>query len=241
MHKLLKAETSALLKWRAIIYTIAIIVILGAFSPFLNIMNEDPTLGGCFEFTYIVLMITSTILGLFMYRDYSQNTIRNKIVVGHSRASVYFSKSITISGFMLLVIIMFFALSVSIGACFGDIGYIDWNIFVQNCLMVLISTLAIASLVALTSICIQSPIGAMLPLMLMMTAMFVCMIMLEMFMVNENTAMIELFQTMPILSLITLTETTKPFDLIGTAVYGAVLICVLQIGGYTIFRKMDLK
>lgn len=241
MFKLLNAEFKTLLAWEGILYVIALTLIIGIFCPGINILNESPTLDGCFTFPFVVLAILSTFLGLFTYRDYSQNTIRNKIVVGNSRASIYFAKSLLVVGTMFVLMMLFLGVNVLIGWCFGDISYIECDVFINNCFMILISTLVIASFTSLTSICIQSPIGAMLPLMFMMSSMFACTIMFEMFTINENKFMIELFQTLPVVSLITLSETVQPFDLIVTTVYGLAMTLVLQLSGFAIFKKTDLK
>ena len=96
MLNLLKSDLKVLFKWKATIYAILAIFALSASSILLNISYDDPILGSFFELAYVNIMIISVIIGLFVYRDYSQNTIRNKIVVGYGRVSIFVAKTITI-------------------------------------------------------------------------------------------------------------------------------------------------
>ena len=241
MLKLLRSELKALFKWRASTYTIAVMIFIGLFSVFINTSSDAPTLDGFFAFPYITMMICSVISGLFLYRDYSQNTIRNKISVGHSRSSVYFSKTITVFIFMLLNIALSSAMTLIAGSIFGDLEYIDWGIFVQNILMTFANLCVAVTLVSLFAINIQSPVGSMLPMMLMFAVMFVGMITMELLMINENTEMIELFKTLPIMSQQFLLETEKPVNLHGTLIISGLIVAIGQYLSFSIFRKLDLK
>ena len=242
MLNLLQADLKALLKWKATIYTLIIMIVLGALVPFMNIiLYETSALNGVFEWTYIVMMISSIIIGLFIYRDYSQNTIRNKVVVGHSRTSIYFSKAILIALFLIGVFIIFLLSAIIVALCLGNIDYIDWSVFLQNCGVAICSSLTAASLIALLSINIQSPVGAMLPMMLLFAIMFCGMILMEMLITKEQTQVLELLQTLPITAGLTLTESTKPFNLTDTIIYSSCICFVMQMLGFKIFRKLELK
>ena len=241
MFNLLKSDLKALFKWKATIYAILAISALGVSSILVNISYDDPTLSSFFEFTYINMMITSVIIGLFIYRDYSQNTIRNKIVVGHGRASIFFAKTITILTMFITTAIAQTAAVLIVGSLFGDLDYIDWAIFAQNYVVYFITIVVVTAMVSLISINIQSPIGAMLPMMLLFFIMFVGMIILEMLMINEDTAMIELFRTVPVLNSLTLVETEKPFDLAATCVIGVGMFLLMEVLGLIVFKKIDLK
>ena len=241
MLKLLKAEIKALLKWRASTYMVATMIFLGLFAVFINIGSDSPTLDGMFVFPYIGMMICSVISGLYLYRDYSQNTIRNKISVGHSRCSIYFAKVITIFIFMLFNIALLLALNILAGSIFGDIEYVDWNILAQNLLMTFANLCVVVTITTIFAINIQSPVGAMVPMMLMFAFMFAGMILMEMFVINENTEMIELFKILPLMSQQFLLETEKPFDLPATLIMSGAFTLIVQYLGFCIFRKLDLK
>ena len=241
MLNLLKSDLKALFKWKATIYAILAVFVLSGSSILLNISYDDPTLGSFFELAYVNMMIISVIIGLFVYRDYSQNTIRNKIVVGHSRVSIFVAKTITILTMFVSTALVQTATALIAGSLFGDLDYIDWAVFAQNWAVYFVTIVVVTAMVSLIAVNIQSPIGAMLPMMLLFFIMFSGMIVLEMFMIDGNTAMIELFQTTPILNLLTLVATEKPFDLLSTCVMGAAMFLTMELIGILIFKKLDLK
>jgi hypothetical protein len=242
MLNLLKTEFKTLFKWKATWYLLFFSLIFGAISPVFNsVIYEDPTLSGCFEFIYVYIMITSIISGLFIYRDYSQNTIRNKIVVGHSRISVYLSKVIVTCVLFICVVSILTLSNVLIGLCVGDLDYIDWGVYLQNCGMVLCTAVTISSFVGILAINIQSPLGAMLPMMFLMALVFFSLIYTEMLMINEQTEILNVFQTLPVTSTMMLSETVEPYDITGTVVYTLALSFLMNAIGVLIFRKIDLK
>jgi uncharacterized integral membrane protein len=241
MFNLFKAEIKTLLKWRAILYTIISMCILGVFVILNNDINEDPTLGGIFEFNYIVIMVSSIIMGLFLYRDYSQNTIRNKIIVGNSRISIYFSKALTTFVALIINAFVFGLTAMCGGYLFGDLSYIKWDVFLQNYIVVISTLLVVSSFISFLSINIQSALGAVLPMMLLFAIMFISMIYMEMLAINENTEMLELLRTIPITSAISLSETIEPANWQCTALIGVIMSFCLLYGGYIWFSRSDIK
>ncbi len=242
MLNLLKAEFKTLFKWKATLYLLFFALVFGAVTPVFNsVIYEDPTLSGCFEFIYVYMMITSIISGLFIYRDYSQNTIRNKVVVGHRRISIYLSKVIVTCVLFICVVSTLALSNIVIGLCVGDLDYIDWSVYLQNFGMVLCTAVTISSFVGLLAINLQSPLGAMLPMMFLMALAFFSLIYVEMLMINEQTEILNLFQTLPVTSTMMLSETVKPYDITGTVAYTTVLSFLMNSTGALIFRKIDLK
>lgn len=242
MFQLLKAELAALMKWKATIYTILFMIGLGAIIPLMNsVLYEDPTMQGFFEFTYIVLLISSVIIGLFVYKDYSQNTIRNKVIVGHSRATVYFSKALLVALSLIGFFLIFLLSTFVVGMCIGDLSYLNMSVFIQSCVIVICSILTAASLISLIAVNIQSPVGALLPMMLLFSIMFLSMLYAEMLMINEQTEILELLQTLPLTSCLMLNEVTKPFNMVGTIIYSIITCAVMQIFGCGIFQRINLK
>lgn len=241
MLRLLKADFKALLKWKATIYLLFSLILLVALKRYMNMLNGAPAFDGIFEFVYIIMLIASVIVGLFIYRDYSQNTIRNKIVVGNSRASVYFSKAIVIGVFQMAVVSLFIFIFVVSNLITGDINSIDWKIFWENCVMIFATVMVTSSFAAMISINIKSPIGAMLPMIILFAVMMVGMFWMEYARMNGNRKGIELFQTLPVVSVISLDETVKPLDICKTTIIGFIMSIIMLELGYVWFRKADLK
>lgn len=101
MSKLLRADFARLWKsrifWIGIAYTFAIGV-AAAVMPYhdsLILPSYHPSFDN-FLFTNCMFMpiVSAVFVGLFVGTDYSNGTIRNKLVVGHTRVAVYFSNLI---------------------------------------------------------------------------------------------------------------------------------------------------
>lgn len=101
MSKLLRADFARLWKsrifWIGIAYTF-VIGVLASTTPYresLEIENYHPHFDNTL-FTNCMFMpiVSAVFVGLFVGTDYSNGTIRNKLVVGHTRIAVYFSNLI---------------------------------------------------------------------------------------------------------------------------------------------------
>lgn len=102
----------------------------------------DNTIVNCAAWQFILL---PCLCGLFVHTDYHDGTIRNKLTVGHSRATVYLSNFITVYAMELF----FLALSVSTVLLVGaglTIGN-PWNVAVRLGVLLLL-------FLALTAVCV---------------------------------------------------------------------------------------
>ena len=241
MGNLLKTEFITLKRWNAIWTSTLIVTLIAILTACININNKYPSLEGIFEFSYVAFMIMSAITGLFIYRDYSQNTIRNKIVAGHSRFNVYVSKLIAVFTTYFIVVVLFMAAFLTIGITFGSVEYVEWNKFGQNCIMLFVSVVTLSFFVAMISINIKSALGAMLPIIFLFSVMFISMVALELATLRDNQQVIYFIKTLPLSSLLTLHETSTPEDLFGTIWWGLGLSAAFFGIGYGAFKKADLK
>lgn len=112
MCNLLLTNIRRLVKTRAFQIAAALTAVLGLFEIMMiyhdaRIEMETPYFdGGLFSFAAIGVFALAAVVSLFAGSEYSDGTIRNKIVVGHRRASVYLSILLTsvISGWLLIVV-----------------------------------------------------------------------------------------------------------------------------------------
>lgn len=100
------------------------LVLLAAFAVYTPIMytvsmektGMEITLDrGLFVFAPFVPILLSVFCSLFLGTEYSDGTIRNKIMVGHNRAAIYLSNLLTCS----LVSLLFCAVYLSVYLCVG--------------------------------------------------------------------------------------------------------------------------
>jgi hypothetical protein len=241
MFKLLKVELKTLFKWKATKYTVVFLALLAALISGMNVLNEELALSGLFTFPAIVLMVVSAVGGLFMYQDYSQNTIRNKIIVGYSRLEIYTAKVLATLFLHFLSVFIFMFIFVGIGVAFLDTEYVVMEACWKNCINIVLSTCVISTFTSLLSINIQSPLGGLLPMMLVSATTFGSIFGAEILSVNGGEKIIELMASLPVTGLIHMSEVVVPNDLHITIISGACTILVFVIFGYLIFRKADLK
>lgn len=241
MFKLLKVELKTLFKWKATRYTIIFLMLLAILTSGMNVLNEEPALSGLFVFPMIVLMITSAVGGLFVYQDHSQNTIRNKIVVGHSRFNVYMAKVLTTLFLHLLSVCSFMIIFGGIGVIFLDTDYVVWEACWKNLINIILSTCVISTFTSLLSVNIASPLGGLLPMMLVSSVTFGSIFGAEILSVNGGEEIIKLVAALPVTGLIHMSETIVPENLTITIASGLCVILVFVTSGYLIFRKADLK
>lgn len=64
--------------------------------------------------TYVIIIL-SIIISLFIGTEYSEGTIRNKIIIGHKRTDIYFANLITNMLISLVLYVSFFVVYLAIG------------------------------------------------------------------------------------------------------------------------------
>lgn len=95
MSKLLAAELSRMKKSRCFIFSMIFMLILGLLMPLLQLKNmKQYGLSIMIEstfFTYAVFIgvLLAVFASLYIGTEFSDGTIRNKLIVGHNRTSIY--------------------------------------------------------------------------------------------------------------------------------------------------------
>ena len=101
MCNLLMTNLKRLVKTRAFQIAAAVVAVIGLFEIFMmyrdSIIEMDtPYLdGGLFSFAALGVFALAAVVPLFVGSEYSDGTIRNKVVVGHRRGAVYLSMLVT--------------------------------------------------------------------------------------------------------------------------------------------------
>lgn len=112
MTNLLLTNLRRLVKTRAFQLTAAAVAAIGLFEIFMmyrdSILEQETAYfdGGLFSFAAMGAFALAAVVSLFVGSEYSDGTIRNKIVVGHHRATVYLSLLITsvLAGWLLVMV-----------------------------------------------------------------------------------------------------------------------------------------
>lgn len=124
MRKLLSANFYSLWKnrvfWADIIFSalFSVYIVFANYSPELQATGDKVLLEKVFFIMYqIVSIVIAVGTSLFIGTEYSDGTIRNKLIIGHTREKIYFSMLITALVLTLTVLLVH-------GICTGLLGYI---------------------------------------------------------------------------------------------------------------------
>lgn len=164
MTKLLRANFARLWKSKIFWLGMAFMIGLSAFAVLARyrdkIVEPDfafPTLDGLFFVggVYIAIVI-AVFISIFIGTEYSDGTIRNKLVTGHSRISVYFSNLIVCSAASLMMHLSYFVVMICLG--FPLMGTLETpvNVVVPLVLCSMVTTVAFVALFLLLSMLIHS-------------------------------------------------------------------------------------
>lgn len=163
MCKLLSSEFSRLFKtklfWAAEIF-MAGLAALFVISTYTSNLNHPERMTHAENFLHadgmFIIFVIAVFIGIFVGTEYSDGTVRNKIVSGHSRTAIYFSKLIvcTVFSFIMKITYLAFLLGLGIPAIgsYGG-GITPYLIRMGSNFVTLI---AITSIILLISMMIQS-------------------------------------------------------------------------------------
>lgn len=109
MRKLLRANFTRLIKNKLFWILMALEFVMGAGLPVLHYLdnqnaNGEWTLDACiFSYAMFVPILLSALAALFIGSEYSDGTMRNKLIVGHKRSNIYMADLIAViaAGFLL--------------------------------------------------------------------------------------------------------------------------------------------
>lgn len=121
----------------------------------------------------VVIFLMAMFVGLFAGTEYSDGTIRNKLIVGHRRGSIYLSKLVVciVANVIFLVVCIFAAWGLGSLLLGTGMGY---GQILTKTLMICVVTISMTALLLLCSMSIQSKsVGSVVCLMLMLGMLFV--------------------------------------------------------------------
>lgn len=116
MCKLVASIFSRLMKNGLFWFLFVVLFLFGMYSSSSESTSSTYSLDGClFEFTPLMGIISAIFISLFIGSEYSDGVIRNKIITGHSRSSVYLSNMIVCSIANILLSLAYISAALIIG------------------------------------------------------------------------------------------------------------------------------
>lgn len=115
MNNLLSANFSRLKKDKFFWLTMIVMFAWGLFAAGMQIYNSmkykmayEITMDSIlFGYCWVIGVVCAVFSSMYIGSDYSDGTVRNKLIVGHKRSSIYLSNLVTVSAVMVLSCITF--------------------------------------------------------------------------------------------------------------------------------------
>lgn len=172
MSRLISAGFSRLFKSKCFIF----FTIFAAFYSFMNIMSRymdvinmskyaDGALPAsyynvdvdaiAFDSAMTMMFAAAIFIGFFIGREYSDGTIRNKLIVGHSRGSIYLSNFVICAAAHIMGLFVAFIITLVVGIPLLGTSFSVWEILIF-CFSVVIASVALDAIFLLISMLISS-------------------------------------------------------------------------------------
>lgn len=140
----------------------------------MQVGDWNPTIdGSLLSFVPVLFLLLPALCGLFINTDYHDGTIRNKLTVGRSRASVYLANFITVflAGLFLAAVNVLLTWLIGLG-----IPMEDWREVCGQLLMLVLVFLSLTSLSVLLASLVTNRVALILCVFLSLSLMFSSMI-----------------------------------------------------------------
>lgn len=162
MNKLMSADFARLKKDKIFWIGMAFMFVLGGLVPIMNFLDTKkygyatPIDSGFFTYIIYIGILLSAFCSLYIGTEFSDGTIRNKIVVGHKRAAIYLSNLIVCAVAGILLCFAYLLPYVLIGYPLLGHFRLDVSVIAGIVLCSLVLALAFSSIFTLVAMLNQS-------------------------------------------------------------------------------------
>ncbi len=238
MSKLIKVELKNIFSKFDIRCTLLMLTLLGFVTGILNKGNSYPSCEGIFEWTMVLTLLISALGGLYISRDYTQNTIRNKIIVGHTRFGIYLSKQIAITSMYLACALLFMASTIISNYMFVGTTNLNKEALWTGILVSIFVVIVLSTLTTFIAMSIKKETGGLMPLLVMFVMMMLSAWIPEFVKGKVIDIANDIIPTSQMMLLNI--QTVDPHPIIHI-LYTLLLSFIFFISGLTIFKNSDLN
>jgi len=238
MSKLIKVELKNIFSKFDIRCTLLMLTLLGFVTGILNKGNYYPSCEGIFEWTMVLTLLISALGGLYISRDYTQNTIRNKIIVGHTRFGIYLSKQIAITSMYLACALLFMASTIISNFMFVGTTNLNKEALWTGILVSIFVVIALSTITTFIAMSVKKETGGLMPLLVMFVMMMLSAWIPEFVKGKVIDIANDIIPTSQMMLLNIQTVDSHPIIHI---LYSLLLSFVFFISGLAIFKNSDLN
>ena len=240
MLDLLKVELKSLIKFKPARLMLLLYPVLGILIALMMGREEAHAFTALINGMFLVNMITTAVGGLFVYLDHSQNTIRNKIIVGHTRLSVYAAKFAVTFCFFMSCVLLFGIPTIVLDYFMIGFDNVTWEAVWKNLVIIFCNMTINVALVVFLTMTVRTVVGAILPFCAVEFLAVGGSLWLEILSV-DNKELFEIVSSIPSIKALMLTPTIVPADVGQSCLITVGIIVSLMLIGYLNFRKTDIN
>ena len=238
MNKLIKVELKSIFSKFDIRSTMLIFTFLGLMAGIINKGNSSPSCDGIFEWTMVLALLLSALGGLYVSRDYTQNTIRNKIIVGHKRFSIYLSKQLAVALMYLTCSGLFIVSSIVSNLMFIGMDNLNKEALITGIVVSIFVIIVFSAITVFIAMSLKRETGGLMPLLVMFIMMMLSGWLPEFV---KGKAIDTINDIIPTSQMMLLNIQTVDPHPVRHILYSILLTIIFFVGGYTIFKKSDLN
>lgn len=238
MSRLIRVELKNIFSKFDIKSTLLIFTIFGILIGITNKVNNSPTCEGIFEWGLVLMLLISALGGLYISRDYTQNTIRNKIIVGHTRFSIYLSKQIAITSMYLVCSGLFMISTIVSNFIFIGTENLNKEALWIGLLVSIFVAITFSSITTFIAMSIKKETGGLMPLLVMFIMMMFSAMGTEFI---DGKAIEIINDVVPTSQMMLLNLMNVDSHPIRHVLYSLLTSVMFFISGYAIFKKSDLN
>lgn len=197
MRKLLSANFTRLWRngvfWLCVLFSVgaAVVAVVGTHRVIVQHPGIEATMeGSLFQIAAMVGFAQAVFCGLFLGTEYSGGTVRNKLVVGHTRAAVYGANLLVCMAAGLVMCLAYFAVYLPLGWALIGSPTMAKGAIAGLIALTLLMTLSFSAIFTLIGMLNQNKAGAAVAaLLLVLATMFLCSYFLAQ--LNEQEMIVE--------------------------------------------------
>lgn len=238
MSRLIRVELKNIFSKFDIKTSLIIFTTFGIIIGITNKVNNALTCEGIFEWGLVLMLLISTLGGLYISRDYTQNTIRNKIMVGHTRFSIYLSKQIAITSMYLVCSGLFVISTIVSNFIFIGTENLNKEALWIGLLVSIFVAITFSSITTFIAMSIKKETGGLMPLLVMFIMMMFSAMGTEFI---DGKAIEIINDVVPTSQMMLLNLMNVDSHPIRHVLYSLLTSVMFFISGYAIFKKSDLN
>jgi len=238
MSKLIRIELKSIFSKFDVKSTLFIFTLFGIIMGLINKKLDYPTCEGIFEWTMTFTLLISALGGLYISRDYTQNTIRNKIIVGHTRFSIYLSKQIAITSMYLSCSGLFMLSTIISNFLFIGTNNLNKEAIWTGSLVSIFVIITLSVITTFIAMSIKKETGGLMPLLVMFIMMMFSAWIPEFV---KGKAIDIINDIVPTSQMMLLNIQMVDPHPIRHILYSLLLSFIFYISGFVIFKNSDLN